>query len=294
MNLTLSAPGKTFLAGEYAVLAGGPALVLNTGPRFELRVRRGDTTVIGIPAGAPAERWLAARAPLLRDFHVEFFDPYDGAGGLGASGAQFVLCHALTTFLQQSFARALEDSDLEDLWSDYQTLTAASGSGADLLAQSVGGVAEVDVGLISARARAWPYPELGWTLVRTHQKVATHQHLGELKRDALSLMVPPAQECVAAFGTAPPEVFIGKLNEFTDTLIRSGLRAAPTATLVEQVSAQAWCVFAKGCGALGADVILIIHPAGDRDAVKTYLRKQHLNVLATDRDLSHGLEVRWT
>ena len=34
----LSAPGKTFLVGEYVALAGGPSIVLATEPRFELRV----------------------------------------------------------------------------------------------------------------------------------------------------------------------------------------------------------------------------------------------------------------
>ena len=38
MTLTFSAPSKTFLSGEYAVLNGNPALVLNTGPRFHFCV----------------------------------------------------------------------------------------------------------------------------------------------------------------------------------------------------------------------------------------------------------------
>lgn len=37
MTIALSAPSKTFLVGEYAVLRGGPALLLNTSPRFRLR-----------------------------------------------------------------------------------------------------------------------------------------------------------------------------------------------------------------------------------------------------------------
>ena len=33
--LSYSAPGKVFLLGEYAVLAGLPALVASVGPRFD-------------------------------------------------------------------------------------------------------------------------------------------------------------------------------------------------------------------------------------------------------------------
>ena len=294
MTLTLSAPGKTFLMGEYAVLARGPALVLNTAPRFELRVTAGAGAVRGIPDGAPAARWLKARAPLLESYDLEFRDPYAGAGGLGASGAQFLLVHTLTTFLQHAFSRTLDGPMLADVWSDYQTLTDHQGSGADLLAQAVGGVAALDLGLTTAVARAWPYPDLGWTLARTHQKVSTHEHLRTLDRAALTLLVRPAQECAAAFGTAPAEVFLSQLREFTEQLIALKLRAAPTANLVERLDAEPWCVFAKGCGALGADVVLIIHPTGERERVKQYLRKQSLLMLATDADLSHGLEVRWT
>ena len=294
MTLTLSAPGKTFLVGEYAVLAKGPALVLNTAPRFELRVTPGPAEVVGIPAGAPAARWLSERAPLLSDLRVEFVDPFAGAGGMGASGAQFVLVHALTTFLQQSFARALDGPNLKDTWSDYQTLSGDQGSGADILAQTTGGVAEVDMLLTDARPRAWPYPELGFTLVRTHQKIPTHEHLNGLGREALSLLVPSAQACVAAFGTAPVEVFIGLLRTFTDTLKDFGLRAAPTGNLVQMFEAESWCLLAKGCGALGADVVLILHPIDARERVRAFLKKTSLSVIATDEHLSHGLEVRWT
>ena len=294
LNLTLSAPAKTFMVGEYAVLAGGPALMLCTAPRFELRVTRGPTAVVGIPAAAPAARWLGARAPLLDDYHLEFVDPFAGAGGLGASGAQFLLCHALTTLLQSSFARGLDGPVLADLWSDYRALAAGGGSGADVLSQRAGAVAEVDLTALTARARPWPYPELGWTLVRTHRRVATHEHVGALGADTPSLFVRPAQECVAAFGAAPSEVFVKKLREFSDAIVEFGLQAETTANLVRRLEGEPWCLLAKGCGALGAEVILLLHPSGDRERVRDHLRRQSLTAIADDRDLTHGLEVRWT
>ena len=296
MILTLSAPAKTFLVGEYAVLAGGPALMLSTAPRFQLRVTRGETAVIGIPTGSPAARWLDARRPLLEDFALEFIDPYEGAGGLGASGAQFLMVHVLTTFLQSAFARTIDGPDLSALWSDYRALAAGGGSGADVLAQATGGVAEVDLTLTTARARPWPYPELGWTLVRTHRRVATHEHVATLAADTPSLFVRPAQECVEAFGAAPAEVFVSKLKVFTETIAEYGLRAETTANLIERLASEPWCLLAKGCGALGAEVILILHPSTERERerVREHLRRQSLHTIATDRDMTHGLEIQWT
>jgi mevalonate kinase len=121
MSLVLSVPSKTYLTGEYAVLVGGSALVLNTGPRFELRASRksavsgsqaqsvaiGDGVVAGIPEAAPAVGWLKQREPLLRGWQLEFIDPHAGRGGFGASGAQFVLVHAFTTLLQMNLESAM-------------------------------------------------------------------------------------------------------------------------------------------------------------------------------------------
>jgi mevalonate kinase len=113
MSLVLSVPGKTYLTGEYAVLVGGSALVLNTGPRFELRALRessvaiGEGVVTGIPEGSPALGWLKQREPLLRGWRLEFVDPHEGRGGFGASGAQFVLVHAFTTLLQMNLESAM-------------------------------------------------------------------------------------------------------------------------------------------------------------------------------------------
>jgi hypothetical protein len=294
MTLTLSAPSKTFLVGEYAVLRKAPALILNTSPRFELVVRRGPHRVEGIAPESPAGRWLRERRPLLDDYQIEFVDCHRGAGGLGASGAQFLTVHCLTTFLQSSFARALAGPDLKDVWNDLQVLSEGLGSGADVLAQAAGQVALVDVGAASARALPWPYPELGWVVVRTHRKIATHEHLRDLDRGALSLLSRPAHECVSAFGHAPAEVFVGHLKNFAARLRDSGLQAQPAQALVNLLENEDWCLMAKGCGALGADTVLCLYPAAERERVNGFLRKQSLTIVAGHADLSHGLEIRWT
>lgn len=293
MKLTLSAPSKTFLTGEYAVLAQGPALVLCTHPRFELNVTHGEGKVTGIPARSPSAKWIEQRRPLLAKYDVEFVDPYQGAGGFGASGAQFLMVHALTTFLQSSFERTLSGPDLKDLWSDYQTLSSGIGSGADLLAQSCGGVAHVEMGTLTTHAREWPYPELAWSVVRTQQKIPTHEHLQNLDRAVLSLLVTPARECVESFGQSPPEVFISKLKSFTSRLAEMNLQAAHSQSLMKLLDTQDWCLLAKGCGALGADTVLFFYPVDARERVSAFVKKTSLQVVTGSTALSGGLEVRW-
>lgn len=292
MILTLSVPSKTFLAGEYAVLRQGPALILNTSPRFELVVRRGDFKVQGIPEGSPAWRWIGARRPLLENFTVEFRDPHEGKGGLGASGAQFLMVHTLTTFLQSSFSKVLVGAPIVDVWKDHHALSEGLGSGADLLAQNAGWVSRVDMSELRAEALDWPYPELSWSVVRTHQKVPTHDHLKTLDRMAPAVLAIPAAKCVSAFGQATSEVFVGHLKAFAQTLRDLGLHVPSTMTLIQLLERESWCLMAKGCGALGADTVLVLYPTEEREKVNQFMRKQSLFVVATVADLTGGLEMK--
>lgn len=292
MTLTFSAPSKTFLVGEYAVLGNAPALVLNTAPRFELVARKGETQSAGFPEESPAGLWLKERAPLLEGWSLEFKDPHTRQGGFGASSAQFIFVHALTTYLQSSFAKITEVFDQAALWNDHQVLTKHRGSGADVLAQVQGQIALVDVRSAETRALRWPYPELGFGIVRTHQKVRTHEHLAQIDRQAMTLLVRPAQACVEAFGAASSEVFVGRLKTFAGALKEFELQAPASLNLIRVFEDQTWCLCAKGCGALGADTILFVYPMEEKDKVMTFVRKQRLTMVATQQDLSPGLEMR--
>ena len=51
---------------------------------------------------------MELRSPLIREWNLEFLDPHGGRGGFGASSAQFLFIHAMTTFLQFSVSRAVQ------------------------------------------------------------------------------------------------------------------------------------------------------------------------------------------
>src|SRR4051812_36096175 len=88
--LKLSVPAKTFLVGEYLALSGGPSLVITTLPRFELET---DPQALRNPFAfaSPAGK-LWESDPLKPK--LKFRDPFEEAGGLGASTAQFALLYA--------------------------------------------------------------------------------------------------------------------------------------------------------------------------------------------------------
>lgn len=292
MILTFTAPSKTFLVGEYAVLGSSPALILNTTPRFELIAQRGTTSKGDLHPESAAGLWLEQRAPLLEGWNLEFVDPHNRQGGFGASSSQFIFVHCLTTYLQSSFAKITEVFDKNAVWNDHQVLTNHRGSGADVLAQIEGGVAYVDVGNRYTKKMNWPYPELGFGIVRTHQKIATHEHLQAIDRKEMSLLVRPSQACVESFGTSSSEVFVGRLKAFSNTLKEFSLQAPAALTLIRLFEEQSWCLAAKGCGALGADTVLFLYPMEEKEKMTTFLKKQRLTLVSTQADLSTGLEMK--
>lgn len=291
MIIRFSAPSKTFLSGEYAVLSGGPALILNTSPRFSFTATKGEHGVSGIPTGSPAAEWIRQRSPLLADWKLEFSDPHMGKGGFGASSAQFLFVHALTSLLQISVSRAVEGLDLEALRQDFIVLSGGQASGADLLAQTVGQVAMVSEN--GAQSKPWPYPELSFAVLRTGNKIQTHQHLLELDREPLSELKGLAYAVAESFAAEPCEKFLEALGAFSMTLRKLHLQVPSTLTILQRLEGQAWCKLAKGCGALGADTVLVFFGKNDRAAAMNLSSELGLEVVAGNDDLSGGLQMDW-
>ena len=79
MALQLSVPSKTFLLGEYVALNGGPAIVLCTAPRFELRVEKNSSHAKyeNIHPQSPAGK-LIAKNSFYQKYDLHFIDPYHG------------------------------------------------------------------------------------------------------------------------------------------------------------------------------------------------------------------------
>lgn len=172
MERALSAPGKLFLSGEYAVLWGGAARVLGTGPRGAALVRaRDDRTVelhtgegrlqgISTPLGV---RWDGALTPPVH-FAARALDVVYRAHGRESLGLSLALAPSALgpggrKLGMGSSARAvvLAVEAAAGVLGVRQTLPLAlvahaeaqggKGSGADVAASSVGGL---------VRYRRWP------------------------------------------------------------------------------------------------------------------------------------------
>ena len=150
-SLAASAPGKLMLAGEYAVLDGGPALVMAVNRRVRARLGRPDDDAPALSeflAGivdlfdAQGEPAMAAAA---RRVVVDSSSFYQGTQklGLGSSAAVTVATIACVVGNVLGHEVALPDQVLafaEQAHGNVQGARGARGSGADLAACTHGGL----------------------------------------------------------------------------------------------------------------------------------------------------------
>jgi mevalonate kinase len=289
-----SAPGKTFLLGEHLALDGGPSILASTSPRFELRVSDNDTAVVGshpFAEASPAGRYFARHSGALSDLRFEFLDHHLGKGGLGASSAQFALVMAA----HRGVILGTEACPWSEVLEEYRAC-AWNGeghppSGADVVSQISGGLTWFDGKSLTTKALQWNFETIGFTLIRTGHKLATHEHLkagGAAPHSSLRVVVEEGRK---AFETADEMRFIEAVNACAHVLRESGLTTQHTLGLLEQMRLRSELVFAvKGCGAMGADVILAVHDRSKTSQVEAMVQELGLETCGGLESLSAGLE----
>jgi mevalonate kinase len=297
MRIRLSAPSKTFLIGEYAVLDGGSALMAATAPRFEMRIESAAESLAGdIHSQSPAGRWVRTHAEDFKNIRMEFVDPHGGAGGFGASGAQFLfvnLWSRLKAHNLESLARYLS---IDQIWKDFRRIEEESGkkvlsSGGDLVCQWSGGLSSFSNRPLVSEALLWPDEDMEFALVRTENKIATHQHLDQIRQKDFSALKQLSQEAVLHVKKHDMGGLLQNLHDFAKELEEQGLVSLPTRELLNRLRVHSSVLAAKGCGAMGADVIALFYEPRHGLEVASFVQSQGLNIIATSRDLSQGAKV---
>lgn len=307
------------MVGEYLALAGGPAVVLTTEPSFrftwEIEKSGDGRASIRHPLhqDSPAGRWLNQAESVVPDgmtLTVSVEDPNrskNGAlGGFGSSTAEFFGAWVMTRWMknrdwwrpEQRFvanrhdhrnrvvpewpSEEIENHKFGELLRDYKSVT-PHGSGADLLAQATGEVAIWTESEGEMRRYGWPFTDIAYTLLRTGKKLATHSHVANFDRqneaEFLGELEPWVDEAVHAIAIADSDRLVASVRGVAQVLDRAGRVAEHTKAVLEEVDEIQGVRAAKGCGAMGADVILVLHEATDVAA----------NALATFAE-SRGLE----
>jgi mevalonate kinase len=283
----ISFPGKTFLIGEYAVLEGASAILLNTKPRFHFFITEQKGRSCFHPE-SPAGQWLSRHPEILESFSIEYQDPYEGKGGFGFSGAQFNLVYLLKEILE---GKTFEESDLSKMWKAYRSLNFKNQkpSGADIVSQWLGGVCMFSFDPFKAHSIHWPFPDLDFFLIRTKVKLNTWEHLDQIKEKNFSVLSSIVKKAVIYMDKSDKKGFISTLDEYTGELEKRGLVHQATRSFLDKVKKIKSVITAKGCGAMGAEVVAVFFNSMDKEEVRTYLKEE--NIIADFNNLTLGIKV---
>ena len=296
MQVRLTVPSKTFLAGEYAVLAGGPAVVLATEPRFEVIISTpGEGRLENVHRNSPAGLWARWNKETFQNIDFKFTDPHEGRGGFGASSAQFLLTWIWNQLESTPFSRLSEGVDIQQVVKDYLSLfedVSTKPSGADVVAQSAGGLSLVSMNPLEVESVDWPFEDLDFLVVPTGNKVATHEHLSNLETRGLDQLKVLSTDVCRTLKKGDREGFLSSVAGFGKELESQGKTIDATKEILNHWKGKDGVLVAKGCGALGADSFVLIVEKEKSLAIREELNSNVLPVLASALSLSPGLGMQ--
>jgi hypothetical protein len=249
-------PSKSFIVGEYAVVEGAPALLLAHSPFFVASFSPGASKRPSFHPDSPAGKYFAAKPA---QGSISFTDPHGGKGGFGASGAEF-----LSVFAASKSAPAKEEERIALAWAAWDASREFPGSGADILTQAYGINDEGFFLAIDTKKRSLQRINAGGlnltlSLFHTGKKLPTH----EQKQPSglpLTELAAISLETTAALSAKNAASFCSGIKAYGALLAKLGLLAPHSAQALAQLPPVA---AAKACGAMGSDVLLVLHEKQD-------------------------------
>lgn len=276
-------PAKTFLVGEYVALTGGPAIVLTTTPCFEITLSE-DPYLQGIHYDSPAGRWWTSQS--ISNAGLVWHDPYQGRGGMGASSAQFIGSYYASTYLKnrEIIQDELFQAYLESAW----CYVGSPPSGYDVLAQRLSGCVCINRQAALCQSYPWPFQDLAFIVLHTGHKLATHQHLKALMPlNNLDALITIAHSAILACEQRDSFRIIQAVNAYHHELLKRQLVASHSIKAIASLQHEEGILAVKGCGALGADVLLVLVSAKQLVYQIERLSNKGFNLIATSEALHH-------
>lgn len=294
-DLAFEIPSKTFIIGEYLAINGTASLLLATEPSFFVKVINDPR--YGFHEQSPAGNLL--RELKLKDIGFSFFDPHQGRGGFGRSTAEYLSLlmyeHHLNNGNPQDFTESTL-SHLEDVIQRYRKNCGRdyTPSGADLVAQLCGGLCWYDGMNYTAEKLAWPYTGYDIYIFHTGKKLATHDHLRDLKKMNLKPLIPLLIATRSALDHQNLRVFCEGLNSYYDTLNELGLSDSTVYESVQKLRHHPSILAAKGCGAMGVDTVLVIAEQSAAQEVRDLCSQEDFQWITSLSQVHDGAQVRRT
>lgn len=276
-----SIPAKTFLLGEYSALADKGAILLTTQPCFELTLTE-NPGLQGIHPDSPAGQcWRLIGNP---QYGLHWHDPFNHCGGMGASSAQFLGAYLAASDLIET--TPTQANMLELYWQCAWSGQGLRPSGYDVMAQSLSGCVSINRSENHCSVFPWPFDDLAFILIHTNNKLATHHHLQDATlSDNIDLLNSIVLSAKQAFIQSDSKALINAVNAYHDALVSMSRVCPQTLQLIETIRKNPNVLAIKGCGAMGADVLLLLTSKKNAQALQADLQAKQFTLLATTESL---------
>jgi hypothetical protein len=122
--------------------------------------------------------------------------------------------------------------------------------------------------------------------LHTKHKLATHEHLNSLVLPAqLDLFTNTVQLAKSAFQSADSMKAIDAVNSYQKLLSTFNLTASHTQEMITSLRTEGDILAMKGCGAMGADVLLLLVAQKQLQVISQDLTTRGFHLLATSEQL---------
>ena len=287
--IEISCPAKTFILGEYSVLDGGPAVLINTAPRFQcVFLKDSGAKPLSFPKKSPVSQWALSHKEEFKDLSLKWTDPFQGKGGLGFSSAQFNMLYSYSLMRQ---GISLDQISPQKIWRVYREMEFEGWipSGADVVSQWVGGVCLFQQNPLRVRSLMLPLPSIECLIVRTGERLNTYEYLKNLKLKDVSILKNLAQEGVIALESSDEKTFLRIVNEYGLALSDQGFVTENTKNILQELKNFKEIEALKGCGAMGAEIIILFYKKEHDESLRKKL--SHLQIITDSSQITYGVEA---
>lgn len=284
--IEISCPAKTFILGEYAVLDGGPAIVLNTAPRFVCRIQKNSkTSGLDMPENSPAGQWIRKNPQDFQSIQLNWFNNYN-KGGLGFSSAQFNILYAYSFILKEG---GIDQINPQEIWRSYLNLKFEGflPSGADVITQWVGGVCVFEQNPLSVETLTSSLPDLHCFVLRTGEYFETHKYLKNFKFSDVSDLKKISQQGVQAIKQRDEASFIEAVNDYRKGLQAKSYITPKSQEILNKLINIKVIKACKSCGAMGAETLIVFYKKQDEEEARKEV--SFLEQAAEGNQLTYGV-----
>lgn len=259
-------PSKTFLFGEYAVLANAPAIVIATPPFFEINF-----------GNNPSFNALSPAAKMLRQ-PQKLCLKNTTSKGLGKSSAECIV----------SWLQHAQKPEINQLLTEFYAANKTPASGADIKCQWYGYCTDTSANT----SCSWPFPEIDIGIWATGEHVANHLAISEQTKIPEAL-INLANSCYQAWQTKNLQLLLTNLNAYQHCLIEQNLQIQSVQTMIQKIKENKHVLLAKGCGTMGADIILTLSNYSNRHIVQKSIAEIGLKQVFLGNYVVAGLKQQW-